>query len=162
MKKQNLSLYGNIPVSKNKNVHIGIVVSEWNEIITNALKEGALSVLKDAGISNNQITVISVPGSYELPFAASLMLDDDLDMDAIICLGCVVQGETRHFEFIAQAVANGIMRVSQDYGVPVIFGVLTCDTMEQAQERAGGTHGNKGAEAAYTCLKMIELQQKLL
>jgi 6,7-dimethyl-8-ribityllumazine synthase len=91
-----------------------------------------------------------------------MLLDIDDAIDAIICLGCVIQGETRHFEFISQAVADGIMRVSLDYACPVVFGVLTCDTMEQAQDRAGGKHGNKGAEAAYTALKMIELEQKLL
>jgi len=161
MKKQNLSLHVNIPALKNRNIKIGIVVSEWNEPITNALKEGALTVLREAGIDKKQIVVISVPGSYELPFAVSMMMDADEMIDGIICLGCVIQGETRHFEFISQAVANGIMRVSHDYGIPVSFGMLTCDTYEQAQERAGGKHGNKGEEAAYTCLKMIKLQQKL-
>ncbi|MCL2246058.1 MAG: 6,7-dimethyl-8-ribityllumazine synthase [Lentimicrobiaceae bacterium] len=161
MKKQNLSQHGNIPVLKNKYVKIGIVVSDWNETITNALKEGALACLKESGIDDQQIVIHNVPGSFELPFAASMLIDAHDDIDAVICLGCVIQGETRHFEFISQAVANGIMRISLDYNVPVIFGVLTCDTMEQAQERAGGKHGNKGVEAAYTCLKMLELQQKI-
>jgi 6,7-dimethyl-8-ribityllumazine synthase len=161
MKKQNLSQHGNIPILKDKNVKIGIVVSDWNETITGALLKGALAFLNEAGIAKNKIVVQSVPGSFELPFGASMLMDADDYIDAVICLGCIIQGETRHFEFIAQAVANGIMRISQDYGTPVIFGVLTCDTMEQAQERAGGKHGNKGTEAAYTCLKMIELQQTI-
>ena len=161
MKKKNLSQHSSTPALKNKNVKIGIVVSEWNEIITNALKEGALAFLYDAGIAKKQVTLHSVPGSFELPTTAAMLLDADDTMDAIICLGCIIQGETRHFEFIAQAVAHGAMRVSLDYGIPVIFGVLTCDTMEQAQERAGGKHGNKGVEAAYTCLKMLELQQNI-
>jgi len=161
MKKQNLSQHGNIPVLKNRSIKIGIVVSEWNETITNALKEGALAFLREAGVEKEQIIVHYVPGSFELPFAASMMVDADDMIDAVICLGCIIQGETRHFEFISHAVANGIMRISQDYGIPVIFGVLTCDTLEQAQERAGGKHGNKGMEAAYTCLKMIGLQQKI-
>ena len=161
MKKKNLSQHNSAPALKSKNVKIGIVVSEWNETITGALKEGALAFLSASGIAKNQIFVHAVPGSFELPSAAAALLDADDTINAVICLGCVIQGETRHFEFISQAVANGIMRVSLDYGVPVIFGVLTCDTMEQAQERAGGKHGNKGEEAAYTCLKMLELQQKI-
>jgi len=155
MKKNNLSQYNGVPTLKNKDVKIGIVVSEWNETITNALKEGALNFLDESGITKNQIVVKDVPGSFELPSAAAMLLDADDMINAVICLGCVIQGETRHFEFISQAVANGIMRVSLDYGVPVIFGVLTCDTMEQAQERAGGKYGNKGTEAAYSCLKML-------
>jgi len=161
MKKTNLSQHYNISSNQYNKVKVGIVVSEWNENITNALKEGALAVLYNAGIEKKNISVISVPGSYELPFAASELLMSDDDIVSVICLGCIIQGETRHFEFIAQAVSHGIMRVSLDHGVPVIFGVLTCDTMEQAQERAGGKHGNKGVEAAYTCLKMIELEHKL-
>jgi 6,7-dimethyl-8-ribityllumazine synthase len=161
MKKTNLSQYSIAPAPKSKYGKIGIVVSEWNEEITNALKEGALAFLKDAGIKQENISVISVPGSFELPFTASMLMDTDDDIDGVICLGCIIQGETRHFEFIAQAVANGIMRISQDYVIPVIFGVLTCNTLEQAQERAGGKHGNKGVEAAYTCLRMIGLQKQL-
>jgi len=159
MKKHNLSQHTVNQDFKSKNVKIGIVVSEWNETVTNALKEGALHFLKESGIAENQIFTYPVPGSFELPVAANTLLSADPTLDAVICLGCIIQGETRHFEFISQAVANGIMRVSLDYGVPVVFGVLTCDTMEQAQERAGGIYGNKGIEAAYTCLKMINLQK---
>ena len=161
MKRKNLSQRNSISALKNKNVKIGMVVSEWNETITGALKEGALAFLYESGIAKSQINVQTVPGSFELPSAAAMMLDADDSTDAIICLGCVIQGETRHFEFISQAVANGMMRISLDYGVPVIFGVLTCDTMEQALERAGGKQGNKGVEAAYSCLKMLEFQQKI-
>jgi 6,7-dimethyl-8-ribityllumazine synthase len=161
MKKKNLSQLNSVSALKNKDVKIGIVVSEWNETITGALKEGALTFLYESGIERKQIVVRSVPGSFELPSAAAMLLDADDSTDAVICLGCIIQGETRHFEFISQAVATGIMRVSLDYGIPVIFGVLTCDTMEQAQERAGGKHGNKGVEAAFTCLKMLEFQQKI-
>jgi 6,7-dimethyl-8-ribityllumazine synthase len=161
MKKKNLSQHNSAPSLKTKNVKIGIVVSEWNENITGALKEGALAFLSESGISKNQISIYAVPGSFELPAAAAALLDADDSINAMICIGCIIQGETRHFEFIAQAVANGIMRVSLDYGVPAIFGVLTCNTMEQAQEGAGGKHGNKGIEAAYSCLKMLELQQKI-
>ena len=161
MKKRDLSQLCNAPCVKNNKVKIGIVVSDWNESITNALKEGALAFLLEAGITHKQLSLYTVPGSFELPVAADTLLCSDAALDAVICLGCVIQGETRHFEFISHAVANGIMRVALDYGKPVVFGVLTCDTMEQAQERAGGKHGNKGVEAAYTCLKMIELKQKM-
>jgi 6,7-dimethyl-8-ribityllumazine synthase len=161
MKKQNLSQHNPIPQLENKNVKIGIVVSDWNLTITGALKEGAFAVLEKAGIQKDNIHVFSVPGSFELPIGASMLLDTDVLFSSIICLGCIIQGETRHFEFISQAVADGIMRVSLHYRIPVIFGVLTCDTMEQAKERSGGKHGNKGVEAAYTCLKMIALHQKL-
>jgi 6,7-dimethyl-8-ribityllumazine synthase len=161
MKKQNLSQHSETPQLKNKNIKIEIVVSEWNETITGALKEGALAFLWEAGINKEHISIHSVPGSFELPSGAAMLLNANDSIDAVICLGCVIQGETRHFEFISQAVADGIMRVSLDYGVPVIFGVLTCDTMQQAQERAGGKHGNKGVEAACSCLKMLELQQKI-
>ena len=159
MKKTNLSHHYTLPTLKKKNVRIGIVVSEWNETITNALKEGALAFLEENGFTDNHI--FSVPGCYELPYAATRLIEEDERYKAIICLGCVIQGETRHFEFISQAVAEGIMRVSTDYGIPVIFGVLTCDTMEQALERAGGKHGNKGVEAAYSCLKMLEFETKI-
>ena len=159
MKKTNLSHHYTLPTLKKKNVRIGIVVSEWNETITNAFKEGALAFLEENGFTDNHI--FSVPGCYELPYAATKLIEEDERYKAIICLGCVIQGETRHFEFISQAVAEGIMRVSTDYGIPVIFGVLTCDTMEQALERAGGKHGNKGVEAAYSCLKMLEFDNKL-
>jgi 6,7-dimethyl-8-ribityllumazine synthase len=159
MKKKNLSQYTPIANADNSQYKIGIVVSEWNDNVTNALKEGTIDTLKKEGVS--QIIVHSVPGSFELPSAAAMLLDSDEGIDAVICIGCVIQGDTRHFDFICDAVANGVMRVSLDYGAPVIFGVLTCNTMEQAIERAGGTHGNKGVEAAATCLKMIQLQRKL-
>jgi 6,7-dimethyl-8-ribityllumazine synthase len=161
MKKTNLSHHSYSIANKNNDIKIAIVVSEWNETITNALKDGALTYLSEHGVSKKQIDIYTVPGSFELPGAANALLDDDLEIDAVICLGCIIQGETRHFEFISQAVANGIMQVSSNYFVPVIFGVLTCDTVEQALERAGGKHGNKGTEAAYTCLKMIDFYQKL-
>lgn len=160
MKKKNLSQY-TLNKADNSQFKVGIVVSEWNEQITTALKEGAVETLKKEGISDSQIVIHSVPGSFELPSAAAMLLDSDEEMDAVICIGCVIQGDTRHFDFICDAVANGIMRVGLDYGAPVIFGVLTCNTMEQALERAGGAHGNKGVEAAATCLKMIQLQRKL-
>ncbi len=160
MKKTNLSEHsGTFP--KAGKYKVGIVVSEWNPTVTDALKDGALSTLLGYGVLEQNIAVHSVPGSFELPLGAAMLFDADEDLDGVICLGCVIQGETRHFEFISQAVATGAMKVGLDYGSPVIFGVLTCDTTEQALDRSGGKHGNKGVEAAYTVLKMIELQRKL-
>lgn len=160
MKKTNLSEQsGTFP--KASQYKIGIVVSEWNPQVTEALKEGALAFLLEHGVQKTNIGIHYVPGSFELPLGAAMMFDGDEDLDGVICLGCVIQGETRHFDFISQAVADGTMRVGLDYGAPVIFGVLTCNTVEQALDRSGGKHGNKGVEAAVTVLKMIALQRKL-
>lgn len=160
MKKTNLSEQsGTFP--KASQYKIGIVVSEWNPQVTEALKEGALAFLLEHGVQKTNIGIHYVPGSFELPLGAAMMFDGDEDLDGVICLGCVIQGETRHFDFISQAVADGTMRVGLDYGAPVIFGVLTCNTVEQAMDRSGGKHGNKGVEAAVTVLKMIALQRKL-
>ncbi len=160
-KKKNLSEFNTVNFSSLKNQKIGIIVSEWNNTVTNSLKEGAFNTLIEQGIDKSNISICYVPGSFELPTAAVMMLEADDQLDAVICLGCVIQGETRHFEFISQAVATGIMKVAIDYNTPVIFGVLTCDTMKQAEERAGGRHGNKGVEAAFSCLKMLLLERKL-
>lgn len=160
MKKTNLSEYsGSFP--KADQYKIGIVVSEWNPQVTEALKEGAVALLLEQGVLKSNLGVHYVPGAFELPLGAAMMFDADENLDGVICLGCVIQGETRHFDFISQAVADGTMRVGLDYGSPVIFGVLTCDTLEQALDRSGGKHGNKGVEAAVTALKMIALQRKL-
>lgn len=137
-----------------------IVVSEWNDQITESLYNGALETLKAHGAREENIISEAVPGSYELSLAAQWMASRK-DVDAVICLGCVIQGETRHFDFICDAVAHGITRVSLDFNKPVIFGVLTPDTQQQALDRAGGKHGNKGDEAAITAIKMLAVQQKL-
>jgi len=160
-KKKNLSEFNTVNFSSLKNLKIGIIVSEWNNTVTTSLKEGVYSTLIEQGIDKSNISICYVPGSFELPTAAVMMLEADDQLDAVICLGCIIQGETRHFEFISQAVATGIMKVAIDYNTPVIFGVLTCDTMQQAEERAGGKHGNKGVEAAFSCLKMLLLERKL-
>ena len=112
------------------------------------------------GIKEENILVKHVPGSFELPLGAKWMLEHS-NVDAVICIGCVIQGETRHFDFISQAVADGIMKVGLDFSKPVIFSVLTCNTMEQAEERAGGKHGNKGVEGAVSCLKMLALSENI-
>ena len=160
-KKENLSDISIVKTNNNANCKIGIIVSRWNEPITHALLEGALATLTEAGCARNNLKVFHVPGSFELPSAAAMLLDANEDIDAIICLGCIIQGETRHFEFIAQAVANGITKVGIEYTIPVIFGVLTCNTVQQAEERAGGNHGNKGVEAAASCLQMLQTQRQM-
>ncbi|MCB0839558.1 MAG: 6,7-dimethyl-8-ribityllumazine synthase [Bacteroidetes bacterium] len=136
-----------------------IVVSKWNKDITEALYQGAISVLTEVGVRLENILRYDVPGSFELPTAASIALNKHYNLDGVICLGCIIQGETRHFEFIANAVANGIMQISLNHSKPVIFGVLTPDTHEQAKARAGGNLGNKGAEAAVALLEMIDLER---
>ena len=119
------------------------------------MRKACVQTLLDHGIKESDINQVFAPGSFELPFVAKMLINRG--MDAVICLGCIIQGETRHFDFIAEATANGIMQVGLQTNTPVIFGVLTTQTMEQALDRAGGNHGNKGVEAAMTCLKMLEL-----
>jgi 6,7-dimethyl-8-ribityllumazine synthase len=159
-KKINLSENSSESIPRLKKARIGIVVSEWNDAVTNKLLEGAIEVLHKQGIKNSNIYTELVPGSFELPMGAQFLMRYK-KVDAIICLGCVIQGETRHFEFISNATANAISVVALNHNTPVIFGVLTTDTMQQAMERAGGTHGNKGNEAAVTAIKMIALKEKL-
>ncbi|GAB4402927.1 MAG: 6,7-dimethyl-8-ribityllumazine synthase [Bacteroidia bacterium] len=136
-----------------------IVVSRWHSDITEALYQGALQLLKEVGVRAENILRYDVPGSFELPAGANIALNKHYNLDGVICLGCIVQGETRHFEFIAQAVTQGIMQVGLSHNKPVIFGVLTPDTVEQARERAGGSLGNKGSEAAVALLEMIDLER---
>lgn len=135
----------------------GIVYAEWNSEITEALKNGAINTLLANGAKIENILVRSVPGSFELVLGAQYMIEQT-EVDAVICLGCVIQGETRHFDFICDAVAHGIMQLNIDFELPVIFGVLTTDNQEQALDRSGGKHGNKGDEAAITAIKMLALE----
>lgn len=157
---KNLSDYDPASLPSGKGLIISLIVSEWNPEITLSLVSAAKETLIKAGVSEDHIRIYMVPGSFELPLGAALAVEDP-DVDAVLCLGCIIQGETRHFEFISQAVAQGVTRVSLDTHVPVIFGVLTTDTLEQARERAGGKHGNKGVEAAVSALKMISLCKDL-
>ena len=131
-----------------------IVVSEWNEEVTESLYQGAYETLISQGANKENIIKKMVPGSFELSMGAQWMAQKE-EIDAVICLGCVIQGETRHFDFICDAVAHGITNVSLKYNKPVIFGVLTPNTQKQALDRAGGKHGNKGDEAAITAVKML-------
>lgn len=158
---QNLSEYHLDEMPDLANARVGLVVSEWNADISNALYTACRKTLTTLSIKKKNIVKIEVPGSFELP-GASKMLIETKKLDAIICLGCIIQGETRHFEFIAKAVASGIMDLNLRYATPVIFGVLTTDNLEQAQERAGGKHGNKGVEAAVAAVKLMLLKRKLL
>ncbi len=156
MKKTNLSDYNPSAVPDGSPYRIGIIYAEWNPEITTAMRDGAMKTLEEHGVKSNNITLLPVPGTYELSCAANWLTQRD-DIDAVICIGCVIQGETRHFEFICQAVSQGLTNVSLKTGKPVIFSVLTCDTMQQALDRAGGKHGNKGVEGAVTALKMCAL-----
>lgn len=132
----------------------GIIVSEWNEDVTEALFSGAYQTLLENGAKKENIIRKNVPGSFELTLAAQWLAQEE-SIDAVICLGCVIQGETKHFDFICDAVAHGITNVGLKYNKPVIFGVLTPNTQQQAMDRAGGKHGNKGDEAAITAVKML-------
>ncbi len=160
-KIKDLSSYANRELPDGGDYSFSIVVAEWNPEVTRALLEGALNTLKNNGVNVlENVTVQHVPGSFELPQAASMMIDS-FHPDAVICLGCIIQGETRHFEFIAHSVAQACQKLSLDSDVPVIFGVLTTDNHEQAKERAGGKHGNKGAEAAAAALEMANMRSEL-
>lgn len=146
-----LSVYEPETVPSAAPYRFAVVVSEWNTAITNALAQGCVDTLTKHGAEH--ITVFHVPGSFELSSAAGELAARNR-FDAIICLGCVIQGETRHFDFICEAVANGLTRVGIQYRLPVIFGVLTTQNQAQAEARAGGALGNKGVEAAVTAIKM--------
>jgi len=143
-----------------RDAKIAIVVSRWNELITRRLLEGALETFRRHGGSEKNISVAWVPGSFELPLIADRLAKSGR-YQAVCCLGAVIQGSTMHHDYINHQVAAGIMRSSQESGVPVLFGVLTCETMEQALDRAGGKVGNKGSEAALAAIEMINLLQSI-
>lgn len=157
---KNLSDFSNTTIPNAGAYRFGIVVAEWNAKITGALYEGAYQSLVENGALEENIFTHAVPGSFELTTGADLLLQHK-DLDAVICLGCVIQGETRHFDFICAAVANGVTNVAVKHVKPVIFGVLTTDNEQQAIDRAGGKHGNKGVEAAVTAIKMADLANQL-
>lgn len=156
----NLSAYDPESVPDASEMRFGIVVSDWNNKITWALLEGAVNRLKQHGTDDENIIVKHVPGSFELTLGAQLLAEYD-DLDAVICLGCVIQGETPHFTYICQGVTQGITQLNMEYNIPFIFGVLTTNTDQQAADRAGGIHGNKGDEAAITAIKMAALQREM-
>lgn len=152
--QKNLSDYSNKNVKDISKSKFAVVVSEWNEEVTESLYSGVYSTLIEHGAIKENIIRKSVPGTFELSLGAQWMAEHK-DIDAVICLGCVIQGETRHFDFICDAVAQGITNVSLKFNKPVIFGVLTPNTQKQALDRAGGKYGNKGDEAAITAIKML-------
>lgn len=139
---------------------IGLVVSRFNEMITERLLDGALDHLRRNGISEDEMTVVRVPGSFEIPLAAQKLAQTG-NLDAIICLGALIRGETPHFEYIAHRVTEGIGQVSLKFDLPVTYGVITANTLEQAVNRAGAKHGNKGVEAAQSAVEMANLAKKL-
>jgi 6,7-dimethyl-8-ribityllumazine synthase len=160
MATKNLSAYDPESIPDAAGMRFGIVVSDWNREVTWALCDGAVKTLKKHGAKATNIVVKHVPGSFELTLGAQLLAEYD-DLDAIICLGCVIQGETPHFTYICQGVTQGITQLNLEYNIPFIFGVLTTLDQQQAVDRAGGKHGNKGDEAAVTAIKMAALQSQM-
>ena len=158
--QKNLSAYNPAEIPSARKMKFGIVVSEWNNEITFALRDSAVKTLVKHGASTDSIVIRHVPGSFELTLGAQWLAESE-EFDAIICLGCVIQGETRHFDFICQSVTQGITQLNLVYSIPVIFGILTTNNIEQARDRSGGKHGNKGDEAAITAIKMIALKKEL-
>lgn len=156
----NLSDYDPESVPDAGMMRFGIVVSDWNREITWSLMDGAVKTLKKHGTNDKNIIIKHVPGSFELTLAAQFLAEYD-DLDAVICLGCVIQGETPHFTYICQSVTQGITQLNLEYNIPFIFGVLTTLDQQQAKERSGGRLGNKGDEAAVTAIKMAALQRQM-
>ena len=157
MGTKNLSDYNPDSVPDASKLRFGIVVSDWNKEISWSLLDGAINTLKKHGATENNIVVKHVPGSFELTLGAQFLAEYD-DLDAVICLGCVIQGETPHFTYICQGVTQGITQLNLEYNLPFIFGVLTTNNQQEATDRAGGKLGNKGDEAAITAIKMAALQ----
>lgn len=160
MSTTNLSVYDPESIPSAGEMRFGIVVSDWNKEITWSLLEGAVKTLKKHGMTDKNIIVRHVPGSFELTLGAQFLAEYD-DLDAVLCLGCIIQGETPHFTYICQGVTQGITQLNMEYNIPFIFGVLTTNTQQQAIDRAGGKLGNKGDEAAITAIKMATLQHKM-
>ena len=153
---KNLSDYISSDLGDPSSLRIGIVVAHWNEEITSALYRGAYDTLVKEGVSEAHITTVQVPGSFELPYACKQLITTHAP-DAVIAIGSVIQGETKHFDFVCQATAQGIMDLNTQTDTPVIFCVLTDNTWQQAKDRSGGKHGNKGVEAAVAAIQMAQL-----
>jgi 6,7-dimethyl-8-ribityllumazine synthase len=157
---QNLSAFDPEDIPPAKGMKFGIVIADWNREITHNLLKGAIQTLEHFGAVEKDIFIHHVPGSFELPLGAQLIAES-LKPDAVICLGCVIQGETRHFDYICQGVTQGITELNLKFNLPFIFGVLTTDTLDQAMDRSGGKHGNKGDEAAVSAIRMTHLKRSL-
>ncbi len=155
---KNLSQYSKEELPQGADFKVGIVVSEWNRDITDKLLEGAKQTFLDAGLKPSNIIVNYVPGAFELPLGAQLMFEKT-DIDGLVAIGVVIQGETRHFDFVCNAATNGLMEVNLKFSKPTAFCLLTDNTKQQSIDRAGGKHGNKGVECAVACLKMIVMKK---
>lgn len=153
---KNLSVYDKATIPEAKNFRFGIVVSKWNSKITEALCQGAVDAFLDCGVPKENILRWDVPGSFELPFGCKRMIATQ-QVDAVVAIGSVIQGETKHFDFVCNATSQGIMDLNLQSDIPVIFCVLTDNTMQQALDRSGGRHGNKGTEAAVAAINMAAL-----
>ena len=156
MATTNLSYYDKTTIPNAKNLRFGIVVSEWNKNVTEGLYKGAFDTLINCGVLSENIIRYNVPGSFELIFGCKKMLDTQ-NIDAVIAIGCVIQGETKHFDFVCEGVTQGIKDLNIKYDAPTIFCVLTDNTMQQSIDRSGGKLGNKGVESAVTAIKMANL-----
>ena len=143
-----------------KGLRIAVVAARFNHFVVDKLLAGAVETLNQAGISAQDLDIVRVPGAFEIPLAAR-KLSQSRHYDAVITLGAVIRGGTPHFDYVAGECARGVSQAARDSGVPVIFGVLTCDDLEQATERSGGKHGNKGADAALAAIEMADLLRKL-
>lgn len=159
---KNLSAYDKSTLPKAENFRVGIVVSEWNEEITENLFKGSLETLLDNGVKQENIVHWSVPGSFELIYGCKRMTESNDNLDAVIAIGSVIQGETKHFDFVCQSVSQGLKDLNIKYDIPFIFCLLTDNTKQQAIDRSGGKHGNKGAEAAVAAIKMAQLHKNSL
>lgn len=153
---KNLSDYNADNIIDISNKKFAVIVAEWNDNVTTPLAQGVIDTLLKHGAKEENIVYATVPGTFELSLGAQRFALRE-EIDAVVCIGCVIQGETKHNDYINQAVASGLTDVSLKYDKPVIFGVLTPNTLEQALDRAGGKHGNKGDEAAITAIKMLSL-----
>ena len=151
---KNLSSYDPSKVANGKGRRIGIVYAEWNDEITYALRDGAVKTLLDNGVKEEDITLASVPGSFELIYGVSQMVKSD-KYDSVIAIGCVIRGDTPHFDYICEGVTAGLSKLNTKYDTPVIFGLITTNDFQQAKDRSGGIHGNKGDECAVTALHMM-------
>jgi 6,7-dimethyl-8-ribityllumazine synthase len=159
-KNKNLSSFDLKAVPSGSGKKIGLVISEWNAEITEGLKKGAIDVLEACGTSVKDILIEYVPGTFELPLGSQFLLEST-DVDAVVAIGCVVRGETAHFDYVCQGATQGIQDVSLRFNKPVMFCVLTDDTIQQSRDRSGGKYGNKGTEAAVGALKMLGLKDRL-
>lgn len=157
---KNLSHYDKDSIPNGADFKIGIVVSEWNEDITFNLLKGAKEALLENGVKEENIHVHYAPGSFELPLASQWLLEKE-DIDGVVAIGSVIQGETKHFDFVCDATAQGVKDVGLKYNKPAIFCVLTDNHLQQAIDRSGGKHGNKGIEAAIACIKMVHLKKTI-